>query len=217
MTNQKYKLIVFDLGGTIFTKGKQLFIKVLTRKLRLDESNVRRIIDGPSSIRYRIGEISEDEYWQSITSLLPSDLSTDRLKQLWFQQYKPIEGMPGLVMRLRNHYMVHYFSNNFPERVRYLNNKYNFLSWFDDGFFSYEVGALKSDIGAIKYLRNKYNFLHPSEILIIDDNGSNLLKLSEAGFATQPFINRQHLEKELTKLGVLTTAKHSHEQASASA
>lgn len=197
------KLIVFDLGGTVFSKGKQAFIDLLTNQLDVDRKSIEYAIDGPHALQYRRNEISADEYWKKVKETLPQPIGQTNLEKLWFDQYVPLPGMSALIATLRKHYRVAYLSNNTPERVGYLQKKYNFLNWFNGGLFSYEAGAVKSDGGMYEKLVTKFEGVLPKQTLIIDDREQNLEKPAQAGFHTLVFQNPDQLKELLKENGVL--------------
>jgi|SRR3989344_3493774 len=198
------KIIVFDLGGTVFSKGKQAFIDLLTEQLCMNREKVVSVIDGSHALAYRRNEISASDYWQIVRRELNVPEKLGDLEKLWFNQYVPIPGMPELIAKLRKHYKVAYLSNNTPERVSFLQQKYKFLDWFDNGLFSYEVGTVKSDGGLYKILLKKFEVITSREILIIDDREQNLTEPHSAGFQTVLFQSPEQLINELQKRGVIT-------------
>ena len=97
------KIIVFDLGGTVFSKGKQAFIDLLTEQLCMNREKVVSVIDGSHALAYRRNEISASDYWQIVRRELNVPEKLGDLEKLWFNQYVPIPGMPELIAKLRKH------------------------------------------------------------------------------------------------------------------
>lgn len=205
VNNKQLKLIVFDIGGTVFSKGKQAFIDLLAKRLNVSREKVVSVVDGPHALAYRRNEISAEAYWRIVKEHLNVPADFGNLEKLWFDQYVPLPEMPEIVARLRQRYRVAYLSNNTPERVAYINQKYQFLDWFDGGIFSYEVGSVKADGGLYEALLKRFNTIMPSETLLIDDLEKNLVGPSKAGFQTLAFQNPRQLIEELQKKGVLTS------------
>lgn len=197
------KLIVFDLGGTVFSKGKQAFMDILAKKLNTDRKNIEIAVDGSHAIEYRKNEISVNEYWKRVKELLPNSLSKDEdLEKLWFDQYFPLAGMPEIISKLRGKYKIAYLSNNTKERVLYLQNKYNFLDWFDGGLFSYETGLVKADGKIYDRLLAKFPGISSNQTLIIDDRIQNLEKLPQFNFHTLVFESPEQLNQALKEKGI---------------
>ncbi|MEX0918525.1 MAG: HAD family hydrolase [Candidatus Paceibacterota bacterium] len=187
------KLIIFDLGGTVFSKGKQAFIDLLSEKLGIAREQVVAAVDGLHALKYRRSEISAADYWEIVKSQLAIPPDGDDLETIWFDQYAPLPGMQELLAQLRSKYKLAYLSNNTPERVAYLQKKYNFLDWFDDGLFSYEIGTVKSDGGMIQQLMEKFKNVAPKETILIDDRTQNLTEPASLGFITVTFEDAKQL------------------------
>lgn len=198
MTNKTpLKLIIFDIGGTVFSKGKQAFMQILANKLGLEKKQVVEIIDGPDGAAYRRNQITAKKYWQAVEKELPLPPNFGDLERLWFEQYYPLPGMPELILELRKNFKVAYLSNNTPERVAYLQNKFKFLDWFDGGIFSYEIGSIKSDGGLYASLLKKFTPFTAEETLLIDDRVENLITPAAERFITMAFESPEQLKKEL--------------------
>ena len=82
--------------------------------------------NGKKAKDYRRNLIKEREYWDYVINKLNLRYKTNDLKKLWFDQYRPIEGMASLLSELRKQYTLAYLSNNIPERVKYLQKNINF-------------------------------------------------------------------------------------------
>lgn len=208
MTNKTpLKLIVFDIGGTVFSKGKQAFMQILADKLGLEKKQVAKIIDGPDGAAYRRNQITAKEYWQQMEKELRLPPNFGNLEKLWFEQYQPLHGMPELILELRKNYKVAYLSNNTPERVAYLQNKFKLLDWFDGGLFSYEIGSIKSDGKLYASLLKKFPPFTPEETLLIDDRAENLITPATEGFLTIAFESAEQLKKALEILNLIPVPK----------
>lgn len=202
--NNILKLIVFDIGGTVFSKGKESFINLLAERLHKKNSYIKDAIDGLHGLSYRRNQITAKEYWAVVKTKLNLHETDEYLEKLWFEQYLPLEGMPEILEKLRKNYKVAYLSNNLPERVVYLQNKYNFLDWFDGGVFSYEIKSVKSDGGLYKALLQKFAPITPKEVLLIDDKATNLIEPQKTGFNTLSYTTTQQFLNDLKTKGILS-------------
>lgn len=201
---RKIQLVVFDIGGTVFSKGKQAFIDLLMKRLCRGRDEISAVIDGPDALEYRRNKISAVEYWRIVRDRLGVSDAFGDLEQLWFEQYIPIAGMPELIVQVRKRCRVAYLSNNTPERVAYLDRKYGFLNWFDGGIFSYEAGVVKADGGLYGNLLARFPDILPQEILIIDDREENMPMVRAAGFDGFVFKDAVRLAVFLQERGILT-------------
>ncbi len=58
------KVIIFDLGGVLFTNGTKRFVDLLSTRYRIDKEKIREIMDGEIGSLYREAKISRDAFWQ---------------------------------------------------------------------------------------------------------------------------------------------------------
>ena len=65
-------------------------------------------------------------------------------------------------------YELLFLSDNVKERVNYLQKRYHFLNWFDDGIFSFTVGMRKTDYRIFELILKKTNT--PARNCIYIDN-----------------------------------------------
>lgn len=202
--------IIFDIGGTVFTKGKTLFIDYLSELLDRDRELIVEVIDGQSAQEYRRGLISSDEYWSQVVAKLNTTIPLALLEQKWFSFYRPQDGMIKVLKGLTGFYRLYYISDNLPRRVEYLRKEYDIFQYFDGGLFSYEVGKLKSDNpGLLDLLVKKYQ-LFPLETLYLDDKKSNLVRGERIGMPVLLYSNVENLLSEIEKIGVsITVDNHS--------
>lgn len=98
--------------------------------------------------------------------------------------------------------MVYYLSDNVRERVNRINNKYNFLEWFEDGIFSHEVGVRKPNPEIYKYTLSKAQ-VQPEETIFIDDKQSALDPAKKMGIITILFESPEQLRQDLLEMKVL--------------
>lgn len=192
------KLILFDLGGVVFTNGTKLFIKTLSKRYRLPIERFEEFLDGPVGTQYREGKISRDQFWQEALAHLPLKESADVLTKEWIAHYDLIPGMKELVAQLKRKYQVMYLSDNVRERVESLDDRFKFLRWFDGGIFSHEVGVRKPDLRIYK-LALKTAGVTAAEAVFIDDKPKNLVPAKALGMKAILFESAEKLKQDLDK------------------
>lgn len=196
------KAVIFDLGGVLFTNGTREFISKLSSKKHIDPKIVKDVIDGELGSKYRTGKITRDEFWNEAKKTLNINEATDELERQWIDEYKLIEGTKNLLDQLSRKYKVYYLSDNVRERINKIDQKYNFLKWFDGGVFSHEVGVRKPDPKIYEIVLSKAAVL-ASEALLIDDKLTSLPPAEELGMRTILFTNPEALRGKLTEMGIL--------------
>ena len=104
--------------------------------------------------------------------------------------------------KLRGKYKIMYLSDNVKERVDKLDARFGFISWFDDGIFSHEVGVRKPNPKIYEYALQKGQ-VEPSESIFIDDKPKMLEPAREIGITGLVFESPEKLESDLERMGVL--------------
>ena len=199
--------IIFDLGGVVFTDGTQQFIDYLLHHYpHLNPKQLNQLIrTGPLADAYRTGQISRQQFWQTIIRNLKLNVTFTQLENQWISYYKPQPLVFKLLQTLKKAgYKLHYLSDNVKERADKLDQKYRFKSLFDGGLFSYQVGIRKPDPKIYQVFLQTYN-LDPLTCLFIDDKEKNLTPAKNLGMNTLLFTNYHQLTSSLQKLNLLQT------------
>lgn len=197
-----YQLIVFDLGGVVFTNGTRRFIKALTQRYSLDQSKVKQVLDGSIGYDYRRGVLGRDEFWDKVIGRLKLTENSEKLEQEWISYYELIEDTKDLILKLKAKYQVWYLSNNVKERAKALDKRFGFTKWFDGGIFSHEVGMIKPNPDIYRLLLKKAQ-VEPQKAVFIDDKESSLKPAITLGITPVLFTGPENLEVKLTRLKIL--------------
>lgn len=194
------KTIIFDLGGVYFSDGTKNAIKVISEKYKIAPENVQSVLKGELGTKYRVGEITVDEFWDGAKKIWNMDAPNEDLSAIWLEGYKPIEGMEELVKNLKESgHQLLFLSDNVAERVKYLEEKFHFMENFEDGVFSHIAKIRKPNLEIYKLALEKAR----GEVRIyIDDKPELLEPAKELGMETVAFNSAEQLEAELKKLGV---------------
>lgn len=196
------KLILFDLGGVLFTDGTSKFIKSISTRYDIPLEKVSEIVNGELGLKYREAQITRDEFWNQLVSKLSLTENIIDLENEWINYYELFEKTKEIIIKLKEKYKVYYLSNNVKERAERLNEKFDYLKLFDGGVYSHEVKAIKPDPKIYEFALNKAGFL-ANETIFIDDKESSLEPARKMGIETILFENSDKLEADLIKLGVL--------------
>ncbi|GAH53433.1 unnamed protein product, partial [marine sediment metagenome] len=139
------KCIVIDLGGVYFSDGTKLAFSKILNTFNIKQNQVKNVFNLFSNSKktigrdIRLGRISIDEFEKEFGEDL--DIPEDKryiIRHLWFSSYIPNYKMEVIVQQLRKKFRVIAFSGNIKERVEYLDERYDFLKYFDDTIFSYD-------------------------------------------------------------------------------
>jgi len=191
-----YKLILFDLGGVVFTNGTKKFVTDISARYGIKYEEALNVLDGEIGTKYREGKIGRDEFWKLVLESLPLRETIDGLESEWIGDYELIPGTKEIMDKLRGKYKIMYLSDNVKERVDKLDARFGFISWFDDGIFSHEVGVRKPNPKIYEYALQKGQ-VEPSESIFIDDKPKMLEPAREIGITGLVFESPEKLESDL--------------------
>lgn len=195
-----YKLVLFDLGGVLFTNGTNKFAASISKRYNLPLEQIKEVLDGDLGTQYRESKITRDEFWKKLKALVPLKEPAEDLESEWIASYELIKETRDIVLKLRDNHKVYYLSDNVKERVEKLNEIHGFLKWFDGGVFSYEVGVRKPNPKIYEYALKKAGY-KASETVFIDDKASALKPAEKIGIKTILFETPDRLEKDLKEIG----------------
>lgn len=195
------KVILFDLGGVLFTNGSKKFKEAIISRYNLDKAFVESVDEDIGS-KYREAKITRDEFWKYFLEKLNIHERPDDLEREWISYYDLIEGTRDIIFELSKKYRVYYLSDNVKERVDKLDERFGFLKWFADGIFSHDVGVRKPNPKIYEYAIQKVG-VKPDEIVFIDDKESSLIPARQMSITTVLFESPEQLRISLVSLGVL--------------
>ena len=196
------KAIIFDLGGVLFTNGTKQFIEKISKRYGIEESKVKEVMDGDLGTQYREAKITRDEFWNRALKELDIKTDIDDLEREWIDGYELIEGTRDIIQKLSSKYRIFFLSDNVRERVNKVNDRYNFLEWFESGVFSHEVGVRKPNPEIYKIVLDKIG-IDPSEAVFIDDKSEMLIPANELGITTYLFTSPDKLRENLVAAKML--------------
>ena len=196
--------IIFDLGGVYFYDGTARAMAVINKKYYIDENLLSKSFYGDEGILYRKNKITHDVFWDMAKKRWGIEhVETCELSQIWYDGYAPNDEVVELVLHLKlKGYEIFYMSGSTRERVVFLEEKYNFLKNFDDGVFSFDIGARKPELEHYLAVLSKTSNA-PNNCIFIDDCKNNLLPAKGLGINTIHFSSSEKLHADLIKHGLL--------------
>lgn len=197
------KAICFDLDGVYFLNGKSNFIKALVN-LGVTEDEAKQVFlkSDEMNARYKLGKMTDDEYWTWALKEWKLQMSVQEILDLLIKGYDTNPQAVEYVKKVRQAgYKTVICSNNFPARINGLQKRFGFLDDFDVVVLSYEVGFVKPDKGIFEALVKKSGVL-PTEIVYSDDDESKMAGAKELGIYTFLYTDFDAFMKHLEGLGV---------------
>ncbi len=192
---------IFDLGGVYFTDGTDRAINFISDKYSLNKEIVTEIFHGEIGLLYRENKITIDEFWDTAKKKWQVKESTENLALIWHDGYVPIDGVKKIVMRLKVEGVeILYLSGSTKERVKYLEEKYSFLQYFDDGVFTFSVGVRKPASLPYECILEKANN-PPQNCIYVDNSLKYLAPAIDFGMKTILYEKPDDLLKTFRKMG----------------
>ncbi len=197
------KAITFDLDGVYFPNGKANFIKALQeRGVSEDEAKGVFLKSGEMNNQYKLGKMSDEEYWTWAAKEWGLQVSYKELTDLLISSYAVSPEVETVVKSARQHgYKTLICSNNFPARVNGLQERFGFLDNFDASVFSYEVGATKPSEAIFTELVERSG-VAAKEIAFADDDANNLSGAKAVGITVFLYEDFDKFMEDLKSLGV---------------
>ncbi|MDD4353614.1 MAG: HAD-IA family hydrolase [Candidatus Nanoarchaeia archaeon] len=197
------KMIVFDLDGVYFLDGHSNFKKNLQEKYNLSlEEIIKVYFSSDMMSKVKKGEISSKDFWDFAIKEWNINATREELLDLLVSGYIVNKEALNLINDLKSKgYLIGACTNNFEDRINILNNKFNFLKDFDYVVLSYKEKVIKPNKEIFNRLCSLSN-LKPSQIVISDDNQTNIDNLKHLGFNAILYTDFNQFIQELKNLGI---------------
>ncbi len=197
------KAITFDLDGVYFTSESFKSFKSKLPKKVTDPIAIDQVFHHSlENKQFRRGECSEDDFWAYVKLELGITLTNEEIFQFLADCYQVDPQVVEIVKKIRSlGYKTCICTNNYPTRIRVLNQKFNFLKNFDIHIFSYQVGVIKPDPKIFQALITATGY-HPSEIAYSDDRVDNVTAAQKLGINSFTYQDFAGFINRLKTLGV---------------
>ena len=185
--SNKIKVILLDFGGVIASEGFQLGILKLSGKYGKNYDEMYEIVDKKvlREIGYVSGKVSEKKFWKEVAKELDTDEDLSEYRDFILDNFVPRKEVIDTVIKLKDKFIWGVFSDQ-TNWIYEIDEKYDFLKYFDYKFISYDLCYSKDDDEFYKIPYKKIN-LPAENILIIDDKQKVLDKAKEFGYNTFRF------------------------------
>jgi epoxide hydrolase-like predicted phosphatase len=195
--------IIFDAGRVLVT---DVPLKKIAHELSLKfpispEKLHSHLYPTEHWTRLTLGEISEDQYWESFLKASKLDLDKGYLKDKVRAELRPIPDNVKIIPRLAGKYRLAILSNHAREWTEYMQKEFDFFGYFDQVIFSCDVHLRKPD-RRIYELALRQLGSGPQRCLFVDDKKRNTDGAEAVGMKTIVLENASHLLDELLQAGV---------------
>ena len=205
--------IVFDFGAVLFTwQPGQLLMQTFPQQVDTTEKAAHlahQVFGHPDWHNFDRGVLGLDEVIARTSERLDLPLPEMRkLVQGIGERLMPIQDTVALLRQLRARRLEGrgitglYYLSNMPESyARVLEERHDFLQWFDGGIFSGDVKVIKPDPVIYQLLQSRYA-LEPANTLFIDDLKSNVNVALALGWQGIHFESPHQLQAALALSGL---------------
>jgi len=174
------KAVILDLDGVYFMNGKENFIKNINKIYAVPIKLVEDVFFKSDMMRkYKQGLISGDTYWDYVLKEWKITASKGEILDILQDGYD-LNGKKKEIMKLLDAYKIKRIicTNNFPERINVLNERFDFLKEFDFVVLSYEYKMLKPQL--LDVVSQVSGFTN-SDITYFDDSEENIIYARNLG------------------------------------
>ncbi|MDD5097962.1 MAG: HAD family phosphatase [Candidatus Omnitrophica bacterium] len=206
MTEQKIKVVLFDLGRVLIDfdhKRAAERISGFCDKSPVEIYNL--FFESPATLAFEEGKIPPKEFYQKVKEMLNLKLSYDSFVPIWNDIFfLSIENRSvyQLVNSLRANYKTAMLSNINFLHYEYLKARFPVFGVFDHIFLSFEMGLSKPNKEIYKKVLQTLQIC-PDEVFYIDDRKELVASAASLGIPGHHYLNSQQLICDLKDAGVL--------------
>ena len=189
---QKTETIIFDLGGVILDVDYNL-TRTAFEKLGVGNFNAMYSQSGADMLfrKLETGAISEEDFYNEINKRAGLKLSYTEIKKAWNAILLDFREQSLLFLdELKPKYKLFLLSNTNHIHLEEFNKIYNeknrekpFIEFFENAYFSCEIGLRKPDRACYDWVLKKEK-LDPGKTIFVDDSIQNIEAARLAGMQT---------------------------------
>lgn len=194
--------VVFDLGGVVCRFDPERRLQALSTATGLTPEQVDQALwRSGLDTQMEAGELSPDEARHAMSVALENRLDPVTLRVAWSTAFVPDHAVCRLIERVQTDRFL--FTNNGPIVTECLAHELQNISrLFSRTVCSWELHACKPDPLAFARLAHELDRL-PSEMVLVDDDGTNCEAADSVGMQAIHFSDRPSLARTLDRLGLM--------------
>lgn len=198
------KAVVFDFEGVYFEKSTENFLQNLIKQYGIPLELIKEVyLKSNEMDLYKRGKMTGDEFWTYATKKWDITAKKDEILNVLASSYEENETIITLIKNLKAQGIkIGACTNNFEDRIEFLENKFHFLRNFDVFVTSYELGVRKPDPLVFQTLLVRLN-TKPEKTIFVDDMAKNEVALKNMGFDFIMYESQQQLLQEFSQRGII--------------
>ncbi len=197
------KNIVFDMGNVLFTYNPKAYVQSIISDKSIADSVLKELFHEQEWIEIDNGLMTEEQALVHIKKRIPQyEKEVQFAMDHWHESLTPIEGMVGIIERLKvNGYQIYLLSNTSMRFYEYYEN-HPIFKLFDGLLISAKEKLLKPDTAIFHRLLEMFS-LKAEECIFIDDMYPNVDAAISVGFKGYHFDNPKSFLTYLHKQQIL--------------
>ena len=199
----KIRALVFDLAGVLLDFGGPESLHKLSDGRIGNEEFFRFWSDAKCAHDFHCGRCTPESFaWQAVRELGLRVTSERFLAEYQTWLRGPYPGALSLLEHLRPQYRVACLSNTDPVNVRKFDEELRLQNWFDECFYSNEMGLRKPDPKAYLHVSKALD-VAPHEMAFFDDSVTCVSGALAVGMHAHHVTGFGDLQLRLIQLGIL--------------
>ncbi|MBI4962556.1 MAG: HAD family phosphatase [Desulfomonile tiedjei] len=201
--NDPIEVVAFDFGGVLAEEGFRKGLKAIARLNGLDEQQFFELATATVyDTGYVVGKADENFFWQALRERTGIRGSDEELRGEILDRFILRPWIFNIVRTLRSKGYVVVILSDQTQWLDVLDQQHDFFKEFNRVFNSYHMGKGKKNPEIFRDVSAQLG-TSPSRVLFIDDNLGNVERARSEGFSAIHFKDRESLEQEMKKLGLL--------------
>lgn len=197
------KALIFDLGNVIVNLNMRKFYKKILPKSDNKQINIYKDLWEPIE-KLDKGLFSKEEFYQEAKKRFQfQDVGNKEFFHMFNSIFDSLNyKLLDFIKKLKQDkmYKVFALSNTNPLHIEFLaKNIIDFQDYFNQVFYSYELGMIKPDPKIFLLVLEHINY-KPSECIFIDDNRKNVKVAEQIGMIGIQFRNETKFLEEINDL-----------------
>lgn len=195
------KAVILDLDGVYFKEGTKNFLDSVAEKFGVSREKVASLyLKSEEMMEYKKGKMQGKDFWDFFITELNIKSNMQEFLELLQRGYNLNPLAEKILHVLKKDGVKPIIcTNNFKERIRVLNERFDFVKDFALAIFSYDFGILKPEL-ILNVIEN--SGLKPEEILFLDDSEKNVEGARKFGVISERCETPEDVERHLIKHGI---------------
>ncbi len=201
--SNRINAVLIDFGGVLAEEGFKEGLMAIGRQAGLSpEAFFETAAAAVYESGYVLGQANENAFWNVVRARTGVKNPDEELRREILNRFTIRPWMLEIVRTLRQRGCCVCILSDQTQWLDELDRQYPFFKEFHRVFNSYHSGKGKKDPSLFLDVARELG-IQPSQILFIDDNPGNVERARSQGFRAIHYKDRESLEHEMKKLGLL--------------